>query len=322
MITVRRPAGTVTCAELLIFNKTVAYRFKLGEPVPDGIKRIVREEIEAAARHLSGHGKPDRDEAIHEARKNVKKIRGVLRLMRPELGEVFHVENAHFRDIGRQLSTFRDAGAVIETFDALRKRYRGEMDGRTLSLIRRRLTARKEQAEKHANIVEALAGMATALRQSEARATVWPLSEDGFSAIAPGLEATFRKGQKCMARAHKHARPENLHDWRKRVKEHWYHVRLLESLWNPGMQPYEQSLKELEDALGEDHNLVVLREKILAEPVFYANDEDIAVLAGVIRKYSRTLRDKAFTLGEHMYNEKPGHLGKRFGRMWEAAQAS
>ena len=122
----------------------MAYRFKLGEPVPEGIKRIVGEEIEAAARHLSGQGESDRDEAIHEARKSVKKIRGVLRLVRPELGEVYRTDNARFRDIGRQLSQFRDAGASIETFDALRKRYRGEMDGRTLAAIRRRLKTQNQ----------------------------------------------------------------------------------------------------------------------------------------------------------------------------------
>ena len=182
----------------------MAYRFKSGEPVPEGIKRIVREEIEAAARHLSGQGSADRDEAIHEARKSIKKIRGVLRLMRPELGDIYRTENALFRDIGLQLSQFRDAGASIETFDALRKRYCGEMDGRTLASIRRRLMARKKQAEQEANIAAVLASMAAALRQSEPAVSAWPLAKDGFPAIAPGLEATFREGQKAMSRARKH----------------------------------------------------------------------------------------------------------------------
>jgi len=57
----------------------------------------------------------------------------------------------------------------------------------------------------------------------------------------------------------KHPHPENYHEWRKRVKEHWYHVRLLEVTVADG--GYEKSLKELETALGEDHNLVLLQEK-------------------------------------------------------------
>ena len=301
-------------AELVICNrnanKIVPYRLKLDEPVPEGIKRIVSEEIESAARQLSGQGEADRDEAIHEARKSVKKIRGVLRLVRPELGETFRIENAGFRDIGLRLSHFRDAGAIIETFDALRKRYRGEMDGRTLARIRRRLMARKKQAEQQGNIAETLAATAVALRQSAARVGTWPLAQDGFAAIAPGLEATFREGQEAMSRARKHPLPENLHDWRKRVKAHWYHIRLLENIWSPGIRVYEKSLKDLETALGEDHNLVVLDEKVLADP-------EIGHLPRLIRRYQRELRANALALGAHVYEEKPGHFTRRIQRLWD-----
>jgi CHAD domain-containing protein len=283
----------------------------LGEPVPEGIERIVREEIAAAVRQLGGQGDPSRDEAIHEARKNVKKIRGVLRLMQPELGDTYRLENIHFRDIGRQLSQFRDAGAIVETFDALRAKYGGGVvDGRALASIRRGLMARKRQAEKQANIGEVLASLATVLCQSAERVSAWPLSQDGFAAIAPGLEATFRRGQKAMARARKHPRPENYHEWRKRVKEHWYHIRLLESVWTPGLRAYEKSLKELETSLGEDHNLVVLRERVWGDP-------EAGALLGLIRKYHQELRAKAFTLGERIYGEKPGHFAQRIQRLWD-----
>ena len=57
------------------------------------------------------------------------------------MGDVYPIEKALFRDIGRQLSQFRDAGAVVETFDALRKKYRADLDGRTLASVRRRLKA-------------------------------------------------------------------------------------------------------------------------------------------------------------------------------------
>jgi CHAD domain-containing protein len=288
----------------------VAYRLKSGEPVSAGIKRVVREEIEAAARQLSGQGEADRDEAIHEARKSVKKIRGVLLLMRPELGEIFATENARFRDIGRQLSQFRDAGAIIETFDALRRKYRGEMDGRALARIRRRLMAHKKQAEEQGNIAEVLAGMAAELLRSAARVDAWPLFKDGFGAIAPGLEATFHRGQKALARTRKHARPENYHDWRKRVKAHWYHVRLLESLWTPGMQAYEKTLKELEACLGEDHNLVVLGERLQADP-------EIGMLPRLIRKYQKELRGQALELGERIYAEGSAHFTRRIERLWD-----
>ena len=293
------------------------YHFKPGERVPDGVKRIVQEEIESAVRQLSGQEAARRDEAVHEARKSVKKIRGVLRLIQPEMGDIYALENALFRDIGRHLSQFRDAGAVVETFDALRKKYRGDLDGRSLAGIRRRLITRKTQAEKQSNIGEVLSNMAAALERSAARLSAWPLSKDGFPAIAPGLEATFRRGQKAMARARKHPRPENYHEWRKRVKEHWYHIRLLEGLWDNEMKSYEKSLKDLEAALGEDHNLVVLHDKVLAEPEFYGKKAEIRVFGELIAKYHDALRDDASDLGARIYDGKPGRFTRRFERLWD-----
>jgi hypothetical protein len=48
------------------------YRLKRGESVPGGLKRIAGEQIEAALKQLNGKN-TNRDEAIHEARKCVKR---------------------------------------------------------------------------------------------------------------------------------------------------------------------------------------------------------------------------------------------------------
>ncbi len=299
----------------------MAYHFKLGESIPEGIRRVVREEMESAAAQLSGKGAANRDEAIHEARKSVKKIRGALRLLRPELGDTFYTENTRMRDVGRRLSEFRDAGAVLETFDALLEKYRGELGKHTLESIRTGLVARKEQGEKQAKIERALIRLAGALGRATKRVKTWPLAADGFAALAPGLEETFREGRKALARVRKHPRPENYHEWRKRAKDHWYHVRLLENLWTDAMQAYEKSLKELEAWLGEDHNLVVLREKVLAEPAFYGKAAEIRFFGRVIDKYHKEVRTHALAAGARIYGEKPRQFVGRVQQLWEAWQA-
>jgi CHAD domain-containing protein len=299
----------------------VPYHLRPGERVPAGVKRIVREEIESAVRHLSGKGEADRDEAIHEARKNVKKVRGVLRLMRPELGEIYGRENPFFRDVGLRLSQFRDGGAMIEAFDGLREKYRGELGRSRLASTRRGLMARKEQAEKQGSIEEVLHGTAAVLREAAKRVAHWPLAADGFGAIAPGLEATYRRGRKALARARKHPLPENYHEWRKRVKNHWYQVRLLEGVWDGAMPAYERRLKDLETWLGEDHNLVVLEEKVMAEPGFYGKEPEIALFVRLIGKYHKELRGNALDLGARIYGEKPRQFSRRMRRMWDAGQA-
>jgi len=52
----------------------------------------------------------------------------------------------------------------------------------------------------------------------------------------------------------------------RRVKDHWYHARLLENMWAQVMNGYEESLKDLETRLGDDHNLVVLYDVVGQPP--------------------------------------------------------
>ena len=54
-----------------------------------------------------------RQTGVHAARKRLKKIRGVLCLVRPELAEWYRVENVRYRDVGRDLSQIRDAQVMI-----------------------------------------------------------------------------------------------------------------------------------------------------------------------------------------------------------------
>ncbi|MFN7997877.1 MAG: CHAD domain-containing protein [Bryobacteraceae bacterium] len=299
----------------------MAYHLKSDESVPEGIKRVASEEMESAAAQLTGKGEPDRDEAIHEARKSIKKTRAVLKLMRDELGETYNAENARLRDAGRDLSRFRDAGAIIGTFDSLVEKYRLDLKDQSLESIRHGLQAKKQESEQQGQIDRVLKRRAATLRQVGKRVKAWRLDTDGFPALAPGLENTYRRGKQAMAQAQKHPRPENYHEWRKRVKDLWYHVRLLEYVWTDVMQAYEKALKELETWLGDDHNLIVLRDQVMAEPEFYGKEQDVARLLQLMDKYHKELRDNACSVGERIYEEKPRQFSRRMQHTWDSWQA-
>ena len=298
----------------------MAYHFKSDESVPKALRRIVSEELESAVGQLTSGVHADWDEAIHEARKSVKKIRAVLRLAESDLGDIFAVENVRLRDIGRKLSEFRDAGAMIEALDGLIEKYREELGKQTFASVRRGLVTRKGAFERTAETERLLRGLAARLRNIGKRAEDWPLRHDGFSAIEPGLRKSFRRGKRALARVLEDSAPENFHEWRKRVKDHWYHVRLLDSLWPEMMQARAKELKDLETRLGDDHNLVVLREKILAEPDFYGSRRTVTAFIACVDRYQETLREDAVKLGARFYAEKPGGLSERMERLWRVWQ--
>jgi CHAD domain-containing protein len=136
------------------------------------------------------------------------------------------------------------------------------------------------------------------------------------------LEKTYRQSRKAMDRARKHPRSENFHEWRKRAKDHWYHVRLFENLWPQEIQDYEKKLKELEEYLGEDHNLVVLQERVLSTPSFYGREKDIQLFEALVDKYQKKLRDDAFAVGAEIYKDKPRQYARRIRKLGETPAAA
>src|SRR3954471_24540286 len=97
-----------------------AFRIAPGEPVPDEVRRLAIGRIDDALDELRGVSDSSRAEAVHEARKDLKKLRALLRLARGELGErTFARENACFRDAASELGGARDADAMLETLGGL-----------------------------------------------------------------------------------------------------------------------------------------------------------------------------------------------------------
>jgi CHAD domain-containing protein len=299
----------------------MGYHLKRSESVPEGIRRIASEELESAASQLDMGEPRNQDEAIHEARKSVKKVRALLRLMQVDLGDTYREESSLLRDAGRKLSQFRDASAIIEILDDLKQKSRDELNAGTFDRIGRELLARKEQAEKQGDIQKVLADIAASLRAASKRVEAWPLQTDGFPAIAPGLLQTFRRGRRALARVQDCPRPENYHEWRKRAKDLWYHARLLEDLWTDIMKAYETSLDDIQTWLGDDHNLVLLREQIVAEPDSYRNGEEISLVLRLAEKHQKDLRDSARSLGKRIYyEERPREFVYRMKQLWDEWQ--
>ncbi len=103
------------------------------------------------------------------------------------------------------------------------------------------------------------------------------------------------------------------------MKDHWYHVRLLNSLWTNLMQAREKSLHDLETWLGDDHNLVVIREAVVAEPNSFGASSGLERLLDAIDNYEKELRDNSLSLGERIYEqENDRQFTKRMKHIWVA----
>jgi len=298
----------------------MAYRFEKSESIPEGVRRVVDEQLDWAARQLSKADDPVT--AIHEARKSIKKVRGALRLLRPGLGAAYRAETSYFRGLGRKLSELRDAAAIIEVFDQLREKHKARSKHSDFHDIRSGLERDKRDTEEAANVETTIKETIAGLRAAKRRVENWPIPNGGFETIAPGLKASYRRGRRAGRRARKQPAAENFHDFRKRVKEHWYHMRLLEALWTEALKERERDLNNLETWLGDDHNLTVLREKITGKPASYGDDRHQQAFLSAASEEQKELQSKALALGQRLYEEKPRAFAAELAELWQSWQAA
>ena len=109
----------------------------------------------------------------------------------------------------------------------------------------------------------------------------WQLP-DGFEAIGPGLARGYRRGRRALREAVDRPTDEHVHEWRKSVKTLWYHVRLLEPAAPSVFAPAIEALDHLAEALGDDHDLAVLVERLASDPHRYGG-----ALHGVLSRVAR-----------------------------------
>jgi CHAD domain-containing protein len=297
---------------------TRAFRLTPGEPVPDELRRVARGRIDHALDELRGSSGSSREEAVHEARKDMKKLRALLRLVRDQLGDdLYRSENETFRDTARQLAGVRDADVMLATLGDLEERF-GELPG-VGRRLRPALVAHRFRTSAGSLRPASTTAVAT-LMQARARIEDWPLEAEGFDAFEAGLRRSYRRGRRNYEAARELPSPENMHEWRKRVKDLWYHLSLLEGSWPQVMSALADEAHALSDRLGDDHDLAVLMEWA-HEHVSALNGAD-PPLRGfdvIVEARRRELHEEAFGFAARLYADGPGAFVRRVRAWWETA---
>jgi CHAD domain-containing protein len=232
------------------------------------------------------------DESVHLARKDCKRIRAALRLMRGCLGpRVYRRENRRIRDASKLLRPVRDACVVRDLLRTLPScpntlqrgldtEYRGQ---------RRALEQRGAQVALKWVRATRQCLLGFPVPQSEAA-----------SAIA-GTRNVYKAGRK----AHRHARHRHnaaLHEWRKQAKYLVNELELLKAVFNVTSRKLRRRAHKLAETLGDDHDLGLLASKLRT---YDARDK---ALMKQIRSRRCKLQARAFRLGRQLYRRRARHI--------------
>ena len=300
------------------------YRIRRDEKAAESVRRIVGGRLDDALEQLRQGLDDDVAVAVHEARKDLKKARAVLRMVRHRMDDdVFVRENTRLRDAGRVLGGSRDVEAKVGTIEALEERFGDELPAATGALKRDLESERDELVEARADpdselraaAGEAASGIAATRKSVES----WSFSKAGWKLVGPGIERSYRRGRNRFRDVRRDPSPENIHEWRKRIKDLWYDLRLLRDSWPDVMSEMGDEAHELSDLLGDHHDLTMLASDVRdRDSLAGEGDEAIAALMNAIEGRQEELLEAAVPIGERIYAESPKAFGKRMHAYWRA----
>lgn len=289
----------------------MAYHFKRQRAVAAEIRRLARERIDMAMRALRqacrGHV-----EGVHSARKRLKELRAILRLVQYPLGACYSVENHCYRDAGRELAPLRDVQVLRQNWDALAAKF-PELTGYPIyrhfeQCLEQRLNdCRSDELP----IIQSVLKVMGSARQ---RVGDWPLNGLSFDELIPGLARTYKLARNDAVRACHTTDGQLFHECRKRTKDLWCHTTLFERTSPNVMHIQSNQLKRMLSSLGQDHDLTVLQ---LAIYDFVSSDGDIIHrLIEQMKGLQRDLRTHFCKIATGVYRETPKKYVCRLSEQW------
>jgi hypothetical protein len=285
------------------------YKFDPAQQSTDeAFRAIALSQLDEALGEL-GKGDADGRSAVHEARRRCKKLRGLLRLVRPVFAG-YAKENAAIRDAAALLSHLRDAEVLHQTVKDL-------ADWRKSDVLRR--IEQKLAAEHDPVLGGQLGEFRLHLAAVRERVPDWSLRKSGRDAVLPGLKLTYGQARERMERAEQTHNPLDFHEWRKASKYHGFHLDLLRKT-APDLLPGDvETVDQLSTLLGQHHDLNVLDEAISRDARRFGEAGDVYELRDAIAARMSEIAHDSFTLGRQILAERPRAVRQRFATYWKDA---
>jgi CHAD domain-containing protein len=288
----------------------MGYHIEKGESLATAFGRIAAEEIDLA---MAQSRRLHRGEAVHNARKALKRLRALLRSLRVAFPKkLFRAENRHIAATCRRISPLRDVHVQLRTLGKLKAAASPAGDHIRRQLLRQRSSfIRRIPALR--KTVRALLEVS---RQSLAS---WPLRKATAEDLASGLKRIYKQGREAFKTARKSPTPGHLHAWRKKTKSLGYGLEMIKNLGSGELSKMIRSSDILTEALGDDQDLFMVLRALDKE--HRSNPaSDFNRLANRISLKRAKRQKRAFKLGEKVYGEKSGGFEKRLDRYLRRAR--
>jgi CHAD domain-containing protein len=279
----------------------MSYRIEKDEALADALGRIAAEEIALALAELR---RPDHAQAMHNARKSLKRLRSLLRSLRVAFPRnLLRRENRRLAAAGRRIAPLRDVHAQLHTLGGLGAAA-GPAGKKTEESLRRREDAFRRKIPA---LRRAVRQMLSASRETFA---ALPLQEATPARLAAGLKRIYKRGRAALKAARRKPAPQSLHEWRKQAKILGHGLALIERLGPRKAGALIKHTGQLCQALGDDHDLFLVLQALGRENAAHPARDYRRLSRRISAKRAR-LQRRAFQLGKKIFGEKPGAFQRR-----------
>jgi CHAD domain-containing protein len=292
------------------------YRFKIDEPVELGFRRIAREQLDAALQEFAA---PEvQPKGVHECRKTLKRLRALVRLVAPALGE----DKARKRidalsEIAQLLAAHRDQAVMLDTVTKLTAQS-GAEGASTLAPLTAQFSQTLAAAQQPLDPGSAAKARLMLLHEVKKFSRL-RIRKRGFAALEGGLEKSYRHARKALKIAYSEPADETFHTLRKSAQWHWRQMSLLARAWPEEFAVRVADARELSQILGDDHDLALLiAETVKAGAISSEQKENIVELC---RHKQQVLRAAAEFRAERLFAEEPRAFMKRMDAYWKFGTA-
>lgn len=293
----------------------MAYRIDNFRTLDDEIRRIGLEQIDLALASLADTALPV-SKRIHEARKRCKRIRALVRLVRPALPKKsYRAANRHFRDAARRVSKDRDLVVLIETYDSVADRSAGELDRRRTASIRAAFTRRLKAFTEARASADKLQRLTADFESGRTLIEGFEFDSADFEPIVEGVSRVRARARRGLDAAMRKSTPEAYHEWRKRVKYLRRHLQLLRTLWPRPMAAMAEEAAQLGDRLGDAHDLAELIRDLQDNPDGLGNPLQVQAFSGFAGTLQQEIEMQSLLTGRRLLAESDKSLRNRL-RAW------
>lgn len=270
----------------------MAFHLYKNEPLDTGLRRIAYEQIDIVLNGFGDESVP-LDKRVHALRARCKKLRGLLRLLRPNMGAAFEVEDQRFRMAAKELASYREMDVHRKTIESLI----GPTNG-----------SPPEPVEIPQDVIlRSLMTLATCRDAIEH----WNVDVHTFDDIGPGFERTYARTIDAWDATQQEPSDPNFHQLRKHGKYHWYQIRILERLNKPMIRGRRQALRQLQLMLGDAHDLALLQDYLEAQ-----EEVDEALLQKAVTRKNELYAAGVATCRD-VYATSVDELVADFSRWWD-----